>query len=40
MLIALLQAFENNEENKLRARRQSTEEPQAPVVDKVCELTA
>ncbi|KAF3454359.1 hypothetical protein FNV43_RR04806 [Rhamnella rubrinervis] len=29
------QAFENNEEMKLRARRQSTEELQAPVVDKV-----
>ncbi|KAM3705174.1 hypothetical protein ACB098_03G060200 [Castanea mollissima] len=29
------QAFENNEEMKLKSRRESAEEPQAPVVDKV-----
>jgi len=34
-----LQAFENNEEMKLKSRRESAEEPQAPVVDKVCSLT-
>lgn len=39
MLVAMLQAYENNGEMKLRARRQSTEELQAPVIDKVCELT-
>ncbi|GAV90424.1 zf-CCHC domain-containing protein/XRN_N domain-containing protein [Cephalotus follicularis] len=29
------QAYENNEELKLKARRESAEEPQAPVVDKI-----
>lgn len=30
------QAFENNEQMKLKARGESSEEAQAPVVDKVC----
>ena len=30
------QAFENNELMKLKARGESSEEAQAPVVDKVC----
>lgn len=34
--IIRFQAFDNNEEMKLKARRESSEVIQAPVVDKVC----
>ena len=34
--IIYFQAFDNNEEMKLKARRESSEVIQAPVVDKVC----
>lgn len=35
----LLQSYENNEEMRQRSRRESSEQLQAPVVDKVCDLT-
>lgn len=36
ILVILFQALENNEEMKLRTKREASEEPRAPVEDKVC----
>lgn len=39
LMMIILQAFENNEERQ-RNRRESSEELPAPVVDKVCDIIA